>query len=72
LTDEVKECLQYVDHVLPDLKQANPEKHKELTGMNNEHTMNFIRYLDKQKKTYWIRYVIVPGWTDTEADVRLL
>ena len=33
LTDEVKECLKYTDHVLPDLKQADSEKHKALTGL---------------------------------------
>jgi pyruvate formate lyase activating enzyme len=31
LNDDVKECLTYTNHVLPDLKQANPEKHKTLT-----------------------------------------
>lgn len=70
--DDVKECLKYANHVLPDLKQANPEKHKELTGLDNEHPMNFVRYLDEQGKTYWIRYVVVPERTDQEADVRLL
>jgi pyruvate formate lyase activating enzyme len=60
LTDSVKECLQYTNHVLPDIKQANPQKHKELTGMDNEPPMNFVRYLDEQKKTYWMRYVVVP------------
>jgi pyruvate formate lyase activating enzyme len=72
LTDEVKECLNYTDHVLPDLKQANPGKHKELTGLDNQHPMDFIRYLDQQRKTYRIRYVVVPGRTDGEADIRLL
>ncbi|MDR0650625.1 MAG: radical SAM protein [Candidatus Peribacteria bacterium] len=60
LTDEVKECLRYTDHILPDLKQANPEKHQKLTGLDNQHPMDFIRYLDTQEKTYRIRYVVVP------------
>jgi pyruvate formate lyase activating enzyme len=34
--------------------------------------MNFVRYLDEQKKTYRIRYVVVPEHTDQEADIRLL
>jgi pyruvate formate lyase activating enzyme len=72
LNDDVKECLNYIDHVLPDLKQANPEKHKELTGLDNQHPIDFIRYLDQQRKTYRIRYVVVPGRTDREDDVRLL
>jgi pyruvate formate lyase activating enzyme len=72
LTDDVKECLKYTNHVLPDLKQANPEKHKVLTGLDNAHPMNFINYLDEQQKTYRVRYVVVPGYTDEEADVRAL
>ena len=72
LTDEVKECLKYTDHVLPDIKQMNPEKHKELTGMNNQPSLDFVRYVDAQKKDYRIRYVVVPGLTDQEEDVRRL
>jgi pyruvate formate lyase activating enzyme len=60
LTDEVKECLRYTNHVLPDIKQAHPEKHKKLTGLDNQHPMDFVRYLDEQQKTYRIRYVVVP------------
>jgi pyruvate formate lyase activating enzyme len=60
LTDEVKECLEYTNHVLPDLKQINPEKHQKLTGLDNQYPMDFIRYLDAQEKTYRIRYVVVP------------
>lgn len=72
LTDDVKECLKYADHVLPDLKQLNPEKHQKLTGLDNEHPMNFVKYLDEQEKTYRIRYVVVPEYTNQEADVRKL
>jgi pyruvate formate lyase activating enzyme len=72
LTDEVKECLKYTNHVLPDIKQANPEKHKTLTGLDNQHPMDFVKYLDEQQKTYWIRYVVVPRYTDGEDDVRKL
>jgi pyruvate formate lyase activating enzyme len=60
LTNEVKECLRHTDHLLPDLKQANPEKHQKLTGLDNTPPMDFIRYLDAQEKTYRIRYVVVP------------
>ena len=64
LTEEVKECLNSTNHVLPDLKQANEEEHKKLTGLSNENSLNFVRYLDELKKDYWIRYVVVPGYTD--------
>jgi pyruvate formate lyase activating enzyme len=60
LNEDVKECLQYINHLLPDIKQANAEKHKELTGKDNESPMRFIRYIDELKKTYRMRYVVVP------------
>ncbi|MDR0608316.1 MAG: radical SAM protein [Candidatus Peribacteria bacterium] len=60
LNNEVKECLNYTNHLLPDIKQANPEKHQQLTGLDNQHPMDFIRYIDAQKKTYRVRYVVVP------------
>lgn len=72
LTEDVKECLKYANHILPDLKQANSEKHKTLTWLDNQHPMDFVKYLDEQQKTYWIRYVVVPGYTDGEDDVRKL
>jgi pyruvate formate lyase activating enzyme len=34
--------------------------------------MRFIRYIDELKKTYRMRYVVVPWVTDQEEDVRLL
>jgi len=72
LTDEVKECLRYSDHVLPDLKQMHPEKHKNLNGLENRLPLDFIKYLDEQQKTYWIRYVVVPGYTNEREDVEAL
>ncbi|GHV22956.1 pyruvate formate-lyase-activating enzyme [Bacteroidia bacterium] len=72
LNEEVKECLKYTNHILPDIKQVNPDKHKELTGLDNQHPMDFVRYLDAEQKTYRIRYVVVPERTDQEADIRLL
>jgi pyruvate formate lyase activating enzyme len=60
LTDEVKACLRYTDYVLPDIKQLNPEKHQQLTGLDNQHPLDFVRYLDSQQKMYRIRYVVVP------------
>lgn len=69
LTDDVKECIDYADFFLPDLKQIDSQKHKNLTGITNEMPLEFIKYIDKEGKNYWIRYVIVPGYTDDEKDL---
>lgn len=67
--EEVKELLEYTDLVLLDLKQTNAVKHKELTGVENDKIKLFTEYLGKMGKPVWIRYVLVPGYTDDEADL---
>ena len=69
---EAKEILQLVDLVLPDLKQINPEKHLQLVGQSNENTLKTLDYLDEIQKPYWLRYVLVPGYTDNETDLHEL
>ncbi len=69
LTDEVKECIEYADFLLPDLKQIDSVKHQNLTGVPNEMPLEFIKYIDQKKKKYWIRYVVLPWYTDDEKDL---
>lgn len=64
------ELCRYTDLFLLDIKHISSQRHKELTGVPNEHTLDFARFLDEQGKKMWIRYVLVPGWTDDEKDIR--
>lgn len=67
--DDVKEVLDYTDLVLLDLKQANAQKHLELTGVENNKIKLFTQYLSEINKPVWLRYVLVPGYTDDEEDL---
>ncbi|WP_024831969.1 pyruvate formate-lyase-activating protein [Ruminiclostridium josui] len=67
--EDVKETLEYTDLVLLDLKQANAKKHLDLTGVENERIKLFTSYLSEIGKPVWIRYVLVPGYTDHEEDL---
>lgn len=67
--ESVKEVLEYTDLVLLDLKHADEDKHKELTGVETGKIKLFTEYLGKIGKPVWIRYVLVPGYTDDEADL---
>jgi pyruvate formate lyase activating enzyme len=58
-----------IDLVLLDLKARTPELHRRLTGMDNEPTLNFARRLAAQRRPIWVRFVLVPGWTDDMAEV---
>lgn len=67
LTDDE---LQQIDLVLLDMKTWDPERHKQLTGADNGPTLAFARRLAAQKRDVWLRYVLVPGLTDGEDDMR--
>lgn len=72
LNDSVKELLNYTDLVLLDIKQIDAQKHKKLTGMSNSRTLAFSQYLAENGIRTWIRYVLVPGYSDDESDLHAL
>jgi pyruvate formate lyase activating enzyme len=63
---------QSVDLVLLDIKQMDPVKHRTLTGIDLQPTLDFARRLSDMGKPVWIRYVLVPGYTDSFADLEKL
>ncbi len=69
---QLAELLEYTDLVLLDLKHIDREKHKKLTGLTNEHILQFARYLSDKKVPIWVRHVLVPGVTDSEDDLQKL
>jgi pyruvate formate lyase activating enzyme len=64
--------LPYTDLVLLDIKQINPKKHKHLTGVDNTKILEFAKYLSEKNIPAWIRYVLVPEYTDDDEDVNNL
>lgn len=69
-TDDVNELLEYTDLVLLDIKHADKEKHKEITGVENWKIKKFAKYVSDKNIAIWIRYVLVPGLTDGEEDLK--
>lgn len=63
------ELLKVTDLFLLDIKQIDEEKHKVLTGQSNRPILEFARYLSEKGAKVWLRYVLVPGYTDGEEDV---
>lgn len=68
-TDKVQELLNFTSLVLLDIKQGIPEKHKLLTGVEMDKIHTFARYLSDKNIPVWIRYVLVPGYTDSYEDL---
>jgi pyruvate formate lyase activating enzyme len=61
--------LDAIDMVLLDLKAWDTEKHVRLTGMEVTPVHQFARRLAGRKKPIWVRFVLVPGWTDDPEEV---
>jgi pyruvate formate lyase activating enzyme len=66
LTDD---DLASIDLVMLGLKAIEPDLHKRLTGMDTKLVHEFARRLAARKHPVWIRFVIVPGWTDNMEEV---
>lgn len=52
------------DLVLLDIKSFDVNTYRKLTGGELAPTLNFATRLDRLGVPMWIRYVLVPGWTD--------
>ena len=66
------EWFDVVDLVLLDIKQIDPEKHLRLTSAPNQPVLEFAERLARMGKPMWVRYVLVPGYTDDANDVEKL
>ncbi|ELD1797502.1 pyruvate formate lyase 1-activating protein [Vibrio fluvialis] len=71
-TPVIDEVLEATDLVMLDIKQMQDEIHQDLIGVSNKRTLDFARYLKKLGKKTWIRYVVVPGYTDDDESAHLL
>jgi pyruvate formate lyase activating enzyme len=55
--------------VLLDIKCWDPARHQRLTGMDVAPTLAFARRLAERKRPIWLRFVLVPGFSDHPDDV---
>ncbi|MEE1759204.1 pyruvate formate-lyase-activating protein [Streptomyces sp. SP18BB07] len=63
------ELLGHTDLVLLDIKSFDVTTYRRLTGGELGPTLNFATRLDRLGVPMWIRYVLVPGWTDEPESV---
>jgi pyruvate formate lyase activating enzyme len=61
--------LELADLVLLDLKAWDPERHRRLTGMDVGPTLAFARRLAERRRPVWVRFVLVPGWSDDPEEI---
>lgn len=58
-----------VDLVLLDVKSGSEESYRALTGRALQPTIDFGDRLARRGTPIWLRFVVVPGWTDDEDNV---
>jgi len=61
-----KELLETTDLVMLDIKHINDDWHHKITRLSNSNTLKFAAYRESTGKPMWLRYVLVPGWSDQE------
>ncbi|NMB32930.1 MAG: pyruvate formate lyase-activating protein [Clostridium sp.] len=66
-----KKLLSYTDLVLLDIKHIDEKKHRSITGVSNEKVKKFSEYVSQKEIPLWIRYVLIPGFTNDENDLKL-
>jgi len=64
--------LPLTDGAMLDIKAFDPATHQRLTGMSNAKSLASARLLQEAGKLYELRYLMVPGFTDTEPEIEAL
>ena len=71
-TAAIEAALDACDLVLLDVKHTDPQAYKELCGGSFDHLLAFMELLQAHQVPVRIRQVMVPGITDSVAQVRTL
>ncbi len=61
--------LETIDLVVLDMKAFNADQHQRVTGMLNEKVIEFCERLARLNRPMWLRYVLVPGLTDSTDEM---
>ena len=72
IDQQAKDLLDVTDLLMLDVKHFNNAWHKKLTGLSNTNTFKVAEYRESTGKPMWLRYVLVPGWSDQEEHLHEL
>jgi pyruvate formate lyase activating enzyme len=61
--------LSVLDLVLLDIKSSNPDTYRAVTGRDLAPTLRFAERLASIGKRVWVRFTLVPGFTDEPSNV---
>ena len=66
VSKEIEELYRFTDLLLLDVKHIDENWHRKLVGQGNEKVLQNAKIREKSGREMWLRYVLVPGWTDQE------
>lgn len=67
-----KKIAKYTDLWIVDIKAINESDHKNITGYDQLTGIKLIQLLEKLKKPYWVRYVVVKDLTNSKGQLDVL
>ena len=68
----LEELLPYIDLFLYDVKHMDSRMHRQTTGVGNELILENLRRISQRGKSVWIRIPLIPGYNDSEVNLRHL
>ena len=68
--ERVEKLTPFLDLVMADIKHMDPIRHKEATGQDNHRVLENLRLLDELGLPTIVRTPIIPGFNDTEENIR--
>jgi pyruvate formate lyase activating enzyme len=66
VSKDVEELYRFTDLLLLDVKHIDPVWHRKLVGQDNAKVLENAKIREKSGREMWLRYVLVPSWTDQE------
>lgn len=69
---DVEELFSLADLVLLDVKEFNDGRHRTLTSRSNAQTLKTAAWLEENHKPFWLRYVLVQGYSHFKEDIEAL
>ncbi len=68
----LERAARYADLILYDLKQLNPLRHRQLTGVSNQRILENARRMAGLGHPFTVRYPVIPGFNDDPQDMDAL
>jgi len=70
VSPRLSELYQLTDLLLLDVKHFDSAMHQKLTGQPNDSVFKSAELRESMHLPMWLRYVLVPGWTDQEEHIK--